>query len=197
MSERQFTGRHAAIVFVSAFGVIIAANIALAVSAVRTFPGLEVANSYVASQEFDARREAQEALGWRLAAQTGGGLLSLAITDASGAPVKAAELNATVGRPTEMADDFTPEDGALSGWGQAALGVLIALIVALTVLAGPVSRYARATAAQLYTPEAYIDAVLGTPQERAARAAREQALADQVHGADHAAPAHSATQEGH
>ncbi|MCB1363224.1 MAG: FixH family protein [Rhodobacteraceae bacterium] len=108
MSERQFTGRHAAIVFVSAFGVIIAANIALAVSAVRTFPGLEVANSYVASQEFDARREAQEALGWRLAAQTGGGLLSLAITDASGAPVKAAELNATVGRPTEMADDFTP-----------------------------------------------------------------------------------------
>ena len=96
-----------------------------------------------------------------------------------------------------VADDFTPEDGALSGWGQAALGVLIALIVALTVLAGPVSRYARATAAQLYTPEAYIDAVLGTPQERAARAAREQALADQVHGADHAAPAHSATQEGH
>ncbi|MCC0078444.1 MAG: monovalent cation/H+ antiporter subunit D [Rhodobacter sp.] len=94
-------------------------------------------------------------------------------------------------------EDFTPEDGAQSGWGQAALGGLIALIVALTVFAGPASRYARATAAQLYTPETYIHAVLGTPQERAARAAREQALADAVHGADHAAPAHSVTEEGH
>ncbi len=61
MAEREFTGRHAAAVFVGAFAVIIAVNVALAVSAVRTFPGLEVANSYVASQEFNARRAAQEA----------------------------------------------------------------------------------------------------------------------------------------
>lgn len=108
MSQRQFTGRHAAIVFVGAFGIIIAVNILLAVSAVRTFPGLEVANSYVASQEFDARRTAQAALGWRVSATTGGGLLRLAFTDTAGRPVQAAQLQATVGRPTEIVDDFTP-----------------------------------------------------------------------------------------
>lgn len=115
MSERQFTGRHAAMVFIAAFGIIIGVNILLAVSAVRTFPGLEVANSYVASQEFDDRRTAQEALGWQVTAETGGGLLTLTITDAGGAPVQAAVLDATVGRATEIKDDFTPAfefDGA-------------------------------------------------------------------------------------
>ncbi|MCB1313657.1 MAG: FixH family protein, partial [Sedimentitalea sp.] len=39
MADREFTGKHALLLFVGAFGVIIAVNIALAVSAVRTFPG--------------------------------------------------------------------------------------------------------------------------------------------------------------
>jgi multicomponent K+:H+ antiporter subunit D len=38
---------------------------------------------------------------------------------------------------------------------------LMAAIVALTVFAGPVTRYLDATAAQLYTPKQYIDAVYG------------------------------------
>jgi len=42
MAERQFTGKHALAVFVAAFGVIIAVNLVLAYSAVKTFPGLEV-----------------------------------------------------------------------------------------------------------------------------------------------------------
>lgn len=108
MSERPFTGRHAAIVFAGAFAVIIAVNVVLAVSAVRSFPGLEVANSYVASQEFDARRAAQQALGWSVRADAAAGLLTLAITDAAGRPVRAAALAATVGRPTGIRDDFTP-----------------------------------------------------------------------------------------
>ena len=54
--------------FVAAFGVIIGVNLVLALSAVRTFPGLEVKNSYVASQTFDERRAAQEALGWTVSA---------------------------------------------------------------------------------------------------------------------------------
>ncbi len=36
---------------------------------------------------------------------------------------------------------------------------LIALIIALTVFAGPVTRYLEATAGQLYAPKNYIDAV--------------------------------------
>lgn len=109
MAERQFTGRHALMVFVGAFGVIIAVNLALAYSAVKTFPGLEVKNSYVASQQFDDKRSAQEALGWTAEARATGGLLMLSITDATGAPVEVAELDATLGRPTHVKDDMRPD----------------------------------------------------------------------------------------
>ena len=58
----QISGRHVFAGFALAFGVIISVNLTLAYNAVQTFPGLEVANSYVASQQFDANRAAQEAL---------------------------------------------------------------------------------------------------------------------------------------
>ena len=60
----QLTGRHVLAIAVASFGVIIGVNVLLAVNAVSTFPGLEVENSYVASQTFDVERKAQEALGW-------------------------------------------------------------------------------------------------------------------------------------
>jgi len=108
MAEREITGRHVLIGFVAAFAVIIGVNLVLAVSAVRTFPGLEVANSYVASQEFNERKTAQEALGWTVTADHADGLLTLAITGADGAPVQAARLEATVGRATHVQEDQTP-----------------------------------------------------------------------------------------
>lgn len=108
MAEREFTGRHALIVFVSAFGVIIAVNLALAWSAVSTFPGLEVKNSYVASQEFDVRRAAQEALGWDVSARAQDGQVILSIRDAEGAPVEVARLYAVLGRATHVKDDVEP-----------------------------------------------------------------------------------------
>lgn len=109
MAERQITGRHVFLGFVAAFGLIIGVNLVLAWSAVRTFPGLEVANSYVASQEFDDRKAAQEALGWQVAADHSGGLLALRITDADGRPVEVERLEATVGRATHVRDDQSPE----------------------------------------------------------------------------------------
>lgn len=109
MSERKFTGRHALMVFVGAFGIIIAVNLGLAYNAVATFPGLEVKNSYVASQQFDAKREAQEALGWTVDAKATGGLVILAITDQTGAPVQVTNLDATLGRPTHVKDDMRPD----------------------------------------------------------------------------------------
>ncbi|TDE36272.1 FixH family protein [Antarcticimicrobium sediminis] len=108
MAEREFTGRHALMVFVGAFGVIIGVNLWLAYSAVSTFPGLEVANSYVASQEFDNRRAAQEALGWSVDVRHSGGLMIMAISDSQGAPVRVAAMDATIGRATERKDDVTP-----------------------------------------------------------------------------------------
>ena len=57
----ELTGKHVLGITVGAFAVIIGVNVLLAVKAVSTFPGLEVDNSYVASQGFDKRKAAQEA----------------------------------------------------------------------------------------------------------------------------------------
>ena len=106
--NREITGRHVAIGFIAAFGLIIAVNVVMAVSAVKTFPGLEVKNSYVASQQFDERKAAQEALGWTVRAELHGPDLVLSITDKSGAPVEVRELKAVLGRPTHVKDDQEP-----------------------------------------------------------------------------------------
>ncbi|MBO9474511.1 FixH family protein [Shimia sp. R10_1] len=108
MAEKKFTGWHAAMIFVGAFGVIIAVNLVLAFSAVKTFPGLEVKNSYVASQEFDVRRTAQEALGWSVSARATGGLLILTVNDETGRPVQVSNLHAVLGRATHVKDDREP-----------------------------------------------------------------------------------------
>lgn len=115
MAGGQITGRHVLVGFVAAFGLIIGVNLVLAWSAVKTFPGLEVSNSYVASQEFDVRRAAQEALGWNVRADHAEGQLRLSIVDAAGAPVVVQSLTATVGRATHVYDDQEPDfafDGA-------------------------------------------------------------------------------------
>lgn len=109
MKTKEFTGKHALLVFGGAFSVIIAVNLALAYNAVRTFPGLEVKNSYVASQQFDVRRQAQLRLGWSVRAEARDGQVILSITDADGNPVEAADLQATLGRATHVKDDLEPE----------------------------------------------------------------------------------------
>ncbi len=109
MATREITGRHVLFGFVAAFGVIIGVNVLLAYSAISTFPGLEVENSYVASQEFDERQDAQEALGWTVDASHHAGLLTLSITDDYGTPVKVAQLKAVLGRATHVRDDTSPD----------------------------------------------------------------------------------------
>lgn len=108
MAQREFTGKHAAALFVGAFAVIIGVNLALAWNAVRTFPGLEVSNSYVASQQFNRRLAAQQALGWSVYADARDGQVYLSITDEHGAPVEVAKLSAIVGRATQIKDDIEP-----------------------------------------------------------------------------------------
>lgn len=108
-AEKQLTGRHVLMIFVGAFGVIIGVNLVLAWSAVATFPGLEVKNSYVASQQFDARKAAQEALGWTVRADAVEGEVVLSITDEQGQPVRVGGLDAVIGRATHVADDIRPE----------------------------------------------------------------------------------------
>lgn len=106
--QRELTGRHVAMIFGGAFSIIIAVNLSLAYNAVHTFPGLEVKNSYVASQSFDADRNAQNALGWSVLAEARAGQVQLSVTDESGAPVEVASLEATLGRATHVQDDSEP-----------------------------------------------------------------------------------------
>lgn len=108
MSERQITGRQVFVVTAGAFAIIIGVNLTLAWNAVATFPGLEVRNSYVASQSFDADRAQQLALGWEVGAKVEGGRLSLSIEDAEGRPVRGVEIAATLGRATHVAEDRSP-----------------------------------------------------------------------------------------
>lgn len=104
----RITGYHVFGIMVLAFGTIIGVNLFMAVSAVKTFPGLEVKNSYVASQTFDDEKAAQDALGWRVDAEAQGETFRVEITDAAGQPVKVTSLGGTLGRPTSVVDDQTP-----------------------------------------------------------------------------------------
>lgn len=111
---KEIKGWHVFAVFSGAFSVIITVNLTLAFNAVKTFPGLEVSNSYVASQTFDANRAAQEALGWDVSAQLSGDVLTLVILEDGGAISPFIEA-ATFGRATHVGEDQTPDfvfDGA-------------------------------------------------------------------------------------
>lgn len=104
---RELTGRHVLAITLSAFGVVIAVNLWMAVMAVGSFPGLEVPNSYVASQQFDRDRAAQDALGWTVTPAYDGRQLTLAVTAAEAGPASLERLTATVGRPTHARADQT------------------------------------------------------------------------------------------
>ena len=105
---RKLNGWHVLLMFIGGFAVIVGVNLTLAFKAVSTFPGLEVPNSYVASQSFDRRRAAQETLGWAATASYDAGRLQIDIRDRDGQAVYPDDLSVTVGRPTESAEDVTP-----------------------------------------------------------------------------------------
>ncbi|NOX40395.1 MAG: FixH family protein [Alphaproteobacteria bacterium] len=100
MAAKPLTGRKFLIIILSFFGVMIAANLTLIYSAIRTFPGLEIKNTYDASQTFDKERRAQARLGWKLETAFDGTSVSLKIRDRQGRSPALQSLIATVGRAT-------------------------------------------------------------------------------------------------
>ena len=108
LSRGELTGRRVLAMTLAFFAVIIGVNVILAQRAIGSFPGVEAPNTFVASQEFDNPREAQEKLGWTVVPHHEGGFIKLAITDAAGQPVEAASLDVLIGRPTSARDDVTP-----------------------------------------------------------------------------------------
>jgi len=105
---KEIKGWHVLTGFCMAFGVIISVNLTLAYNAVRTFPGLEVPNSYVASQYFDQNREAQLALGWDVSAHLNGNILSLIITENDSAIAPDIE-QVIFGLATHVGEDQIPD----------------------------------------------------------------------------------------
>jgi nitrogen fixation protein FixH len=107
---RELTGPKVLAIAVASFGLIIAVNFYMAFQAISTFPGLEVENSYVASQSFDQDRKAQQALGWTVTPRYDAVAqqMHLSFVDAAGAPVTLGDLSVLIGRSTEAADDMRP-----------------------------------------------------------------------------------------
>lgn len=105
----RMTGRKVLGIFIGIFAVVFSVNVYMAYSAVSTFPGLEVASSYVAGRGFDDRMAAQRALGWEVAVEVAPDAVHVHFTDADGNPVEVAAMQATLGRPTHTRDDIEPE----------------------------------------------------------------------------------------
>ncbi len=106
ITPKAFTGRKMLAVMLSFFGVIITVNMYMAYSAVSTFPGLEVKNSYLASQEFNQRAEAQRALGWEASISQDGNAVVLQLLDKDGNTVIPESMVAKIGRPTYAGEDI-------------------------------------------------------------------------------------------
>lgn len=103
----EIRGIHVLSAFVVGFGIIIAVNLTLAINAVRSFPGLEVKNSYVASQGFETARAAQDELEWGVHAWLTGDRLHLSIRRRNQALQPQIE-EAIFGRATHVAQDQAP-----------------------------------------------------------------------------------------
>lgn len=112
---KPLTGRKVLLITISAFGVIIAANLAMLLAATGSFPGLVVKNSYVASQGWDRKTAAQRALGWAAAVAYDGTELTVALTKRDGAPVTGLAVEAVVGRPATTREDVTLGLAAATG----------------------------------------------------------------------------------
>ena len=106
---KPLTGRKVLLIAVLSFGVVLAANLTMLFSATGTFPGLVVKNSYVASQDWDKKANAQRALGWKAVAEYADGTLRVMMTGRSGMPVTGLSVAAVVGRPASTRDDVRIE----------------------------------------------------------------------------------------
>lgn len=114
---RELTGRHVLIIVITAFAMIIAANLTMLFAATGSFPGLVVGNSYVESQGWNARAGAQRALGWTAAVDYRPGILEIDLRDREGRAVDTGPAVVVIGRPARADEDrrfvAEPLDGGL------------------------------------------------------------------------------------
>ncbi|MDX8495783.1 FixH family protein [Mesorhizobium sp. VK22B] len=105
---REFTGRHMLISILAFFAVVIGVNIAMATLARKSWTGLVVENTYVASQQFneEARNgRAQAALGWTGKLTIASGEVRYSLVDAEGKPVPMHGVRMLFRHPAYEAED--------------------------------------------------------------------------------------------
>ena len=108
-SIKPITGWHIATMFLVFFGIVFAVNIGMAVMAYRSWTGLVVENSYVASQQFNADVAAlkkSEALGISHQLHYINGRLILALVGADGKPMNTDKIQISIGRPVDDGEDL-------------------------------------------------------------------------------------------
>jgi nitrogen fixation protein FixH len=99
---RKFTGWHMTAILVGFFGIVISVNVYMARTAVGTFGGTVVENSYVASQKFNSwldKAAAQKALGWTVTTRLTADRHVDIAAQVAGAPLQGAEVAAIVRHP--------------------------------------------------------------------------------------------------
>jgi nitrogen fixation protein FixH len=104
----EFTGRRMAAIMIAFFAVVISVNMLLAVMANRSWTGLVVANSYVASQHFEevtAKLERSAAMDVHPTLFYEDGQVRLALHAASGAAVPVRNVLLKIGRPSHEGED--------------------------------------------------------------------------------------------
>lgn len=104
----RFTGWHMLAVMLMFFGTIIGVNFFMARSAIMSWTGLVVKNSYVASQEFNTKSnnaQAQQDLGLTDTLRYADGLLLFSLVQENGDAVELTNLKIEVGRPSNLGQD--------------------------------------------------------------------------------------------
>lgn len=142
---RPFTGRHMWILALSFFGVIISVNVGMATLAMRSWTGLVVENSYVASQEFEKKRlahQAQQGAGWQAVLTYLPGVARLVIVDGARGPVDLGDVSIRINRPVGGHDDQTASlrqkaDGSYEAAIELPAGLWEATVTAPRTALGP------------------------------------------------------------
>jgi nitrogen fixation protein FixH len=140
-----FTGLHMLAIMIAFFGVIIAVNVTMAVTASTSWTGLVVKNTYVASQEFNRKAQegrAQAALGWAATLAVSDGTVRFTLADADGVMRPMQGGTATFRRPVSDAEDrvvtlAAMPDGSINGPVALADGAWIVEVQAEAGLAHP------------------------------------------------------------
>jgi len=108
----RFTGKHMLMSMACFFGVIIAVNVTMATLASKSWTGLVVRNSYVASQQFNAQladARAQHESGIQSEISYRHGQLYLEVKDQDGRTLPVSGLAISIGRPVFEQSDRTIE----------------------------------------------------------------------------------------